>query len=145
MEGVNVQLIVTGKQTDPDGNTQESTSFYHAVCSVCGKGFLFSYFADGREVRLFISRDSAWMQRGPGRSARMVFDPSLPCTQCDYETDYGTIPMVIRTGTISVLAGGPHTGDKVYRNLKARIRYTLVMGSDYELTCSVTIKTRQVE
>ena len=105
-EGVPVLLTVTGKQTDPDGNTQENTSVYLAVCRNKEDGFFFSYFAEGTEVNLFLSRGSAWMQRGTVRSARMVFDPSASSTRCSYETAYGIIPMEIRTEGISVMAGG---------------------------------------
>ena len=167
-EGVPVLLTVTGKQTDPDGNTQENTSVYRAVCRNKEDGFFFSYFDEGTKVNLFLSRGSAWMQRGTVRSARMVFDPSVPSTRCSYETDYGIIPMVIRTEGISVMAGGLRrksvesrksisddrdskrngnlSGDffRAARSLQARIRYTLVMDREYELTCSVTIKTQQI-
>ena len=167
-EGVPVLLTVTGKQTDPDGSTQENTSVYRAVCRNKEDGFLFSYFEEGREVNLFLSRGSAWMQRGAVRSARMVFDPSASSTRCSYETDYGIIPMEIRTEGISVMAGGLRrksvesrksisddrdskrngnlSGDffRAARSLQARIRYTLVMDREYELTCSVTIKTQQI-
>ena len=167
-EGVPVLLTVTGKQTDPDGNTQENTSVYRAVCRNKEDGFLFSYFAEGREVNLFLSRGSAWMQRGAVRSARMVFDPSASSTRCSYETDYGIIPMEIRTEGISVMAGGlrrksvesrksiaddrdsKRSGNRsddfcrAARSLQARIRYTLVMDREYELKCSVTIKTQQI-
>ena len=40
-EGVPVLLTVTGKQTDPDGNTQENTSVYLAVCRRNGSQSLF--------------------------------------------------------------------------------------------------------
>ena len=171
-EGVPVLLTVTGKQTDPDGSTQENTSVYRAVCRNKEDGFFFSYFDEGTKVNLFLSRGSAWMQRGTVRSARMVFDPSVPSTRCSYETDYGIIPMVIRTEGISVMAGGlrrksvesrksitddrdgnrdssisgNRSGDfcRAARSLQARIRYTLVMDREYELKCSVTIKTQQI-
>ena len=167
-EGVPVLLTVTGKQTDPDGSTQENTSVYRAVCRNKEDGFFFSYFDEGTKVNLFLSRGSAWMQRGTVRSARMVFDPSVPSTRCSYETDYGIIPMVIRTEGISVMAGGLRrksvesrksisddrdskrngnlSGDffRAARSLQARIRYTLVMDREYELKCSVTIKTQQI-
>ena len=77
-----------------------------AVCRNKEDGFFFSYFAEGTEVNLFLSRGSAWMQRGTVRSARMVFDPSASSTRCSYETAYGIIPMEIRTEGISVMAGG---------------------------------------
>ena len=168
-EEVPVLLTVIGKQTDPDGNTQESTAVYRAVCRNKGEGYLFSYFAEGTEVSLFLSRDRAWMQRGPGRSARMVFDPSADSTSCSYETDYGSIPMEIRTQGISVLAGelrrkalkgrenitdrkdsnsSGNSGVEILRSvrgLQARIRYTLIMAPKYELSCSVTIKTQQTD
>lgn len=167
-EGVPVLLTVTGKQTDPDGNTQENTSVYRAVCRNKEDGFFISYFDEGTKVNLFLSRGSAWMQRGAVRSARMVFDPSASSTRCSYETDYGIIPMEIRTEGISVMAGGlrrksvesrksiaddrdskrsgNRSGDffRAARSLQARIRYTLVMDREYELTCSVTIKTQQI-
>lgn len=167
-EGVPVLLTVTGKQTDPDGSTQENTSVYRAVCRNKEDGFFFSYFDEGTEVNLFLSRGSAWMQRGAVRSARMVFDPSASSTRCSYETDYGIIPMEIRTEGISVMAGGlrrksvesrksiaddrdskrsgNRSGDffRAARSLQARIRYTLVMDREYELKCSVTIKTQQI-
>lgn len=163
-----VLLTVTGKQTDPDGNMQENTAVYRAVCRNKGEGYFFSYFAEGTGVNLFISRDRAWMQRGTVRSARMVFDPSAPSTRCSYETDYGIIPMEIRTEGISVMAGGlrrksvesrksiadnrdsKRSGNRsddffrAARSLQARIRYTLVMDLEYELKCSVTIKTQQI-
>lgn len=167
-EGVPVLLTVTGKQTDPDGSTQENTSVYRAVCRNKEDGFFFSYFDEGTKVNLFLSRGSAWMQRGTVRSARMVFDPSASSTRCSYETDYGIIPMEIRTEGISVMAGGlrrksvesrksiaddrdskrsgNRSGDffRAARSLQARIRYTLVMDREYELKCSVTIKTQQI-
>ena len=167
-EGVPVLLTVTGKQTDPDGSTQENTSVYRAVCRNKEDGFFFSYFDEGTKVNLFLSRGSAWMQRGAVRSARMVFDPSASSTRCSYETDYGIIPMEIRTEGISVMAGGLRrksvesrksiaddrdskrngnlSGDffRAARSLQARIRYTLVMDREYELKCSVTIKTQQI-
>ena len=166
--GVPVLLTVTGKQTDADGNTQENTSVYRAVCRNKEDGFFFSYFDEGTKVNLFLSRGSAWMQRGAVRSARMVFDPSASSTRCSYETDYGIIPMEIRTEGISVMAGGLRrksvesrksiaddrdskrngnlSGDffRAARSLQARIRYTLVMDREYELTCSVTIKPQQI-
>ena len=167
-EGVPVLLTVTGKQTDPDGSTQENTSVYRAVCRNKEDGFFFSYFDEGTKVNLFLSRGSDWMERGTVRSARMVFDPSASSTRCSYETDYGIIPMVIRTEGISVMAGGlrrksvesrksiaddrdskrsgNRSGDffRAARSLQARIRYTLVMDREYELKCSVTIKTQQI-
>lgn len=149
-EKIPVLLTVTGKQTDPDGNTQESTSVYEAVCCECGEGVLFSYLAEKTEVRLFLSRGLAWMQRGCRESGRMLFDPSGEVTQCDYETAYGVIPMQIRTDLISVLTGGlgqdhkKNIADIVRHGLRARIRYRLMMGSDYEQLCSVTIKTQQI-
>ena len=99
-------------------------------------------------MRLFVSRKNAWMQRGSRESARMVFDPSVPSVHCDYETAYGTIPMEIRTEKISVLGGGLRANDIPFSgrensDLQARIRYKLVMGQDYELTCSVTVKTQR--
>ena len=149
-EAVPLLLTVTGKQTDPDGNTQETASVYEAVCRKYGDGFLFSYLAEETEVRLFISHRLAWMQRGGRESGRMLFDPSGEMTQCDYETAYGIIPMQIHTDFISVLAGGLRQDHKtkgadiVRHGLRARIRYRLMMGSDYEQLCSVTIKTQQI-
>lgn len=135
-EGTPVLLTITGRQTDPDTGTQENTASYRAVMSACGEGHLFSYLTEDASVKLFVSRERAWMQRGGKRENCMVFDPSVTSTQCDYETAYGVIPMEIRTDRISVLAGGS-------RGLQARIRYTLAMSPEYELTCSVTIKTQQ--
>jgi hypothetical protein len=135
-EGTLVLLTITGRQTDPDTGTQENTASYRAVMSACGEGHLFSYLTEDASVKLFVSRERAWMQRGGKRENCMVFDPSVTSTQCDYETAYGVIPMEIRTDRISVLAGGS-------RGLQARIRYTLAMSPEYELTCSVTIKTQQ--
>ena len=149
-EAVPLLLTVTGKQTDPDGNTQETASVYEAVCRKYGDGFLFSYLAEETEVRLFLSRSLAWMQRGGRESSCMLFDPSAKMTQCDYETAYGIIPMQIHTDFISVLAGGLRQDHKtkgadiVRHGLRARIRYRLMMGSDYEQLCSVTIKTQQI-
>ncbi len=160
-EKVHVRLTVTGKQTDPDGNTQENTAVYRAECRNCGDGYLFSYPAEGTDVNLFLSRGSAWMQRGHNPDARMVFDPSGAVTRCDYETAYGVIPLEIRTEQISILAGGlrrdsyadkrksgsENTLTHIFRSgrgLQARIRYALIMGPDYELSCSVTIKTQQI-
>lgn len=137
-EGTPVLLTITGRQTDPDTGTQENTASYRAVMSACGEGHLFSYLAEDTWVMLFVSRERAWMQRGEKQEGRMVFDPSVSSTQCDYETAYGIIPMEIRTDRISVLSGGS-------RGLQARIRYTLVMSPEYELTCSVTIKTQQTD
>lgn len=142
-ENVSVLLTVTGKQTDPEGNTQENTAVYRGSRRSCGEGVLFSYQSENVEVLLFLSREKAWMERGGNRSARMVFDPFLSSTHCDYETAYGVIPMEVRTENIAVLGGGlQQTGSR--RDLQARIRYKLVMGEDYELTCSVTIKTQQI-
>lgn len=135
-EDTPVLLTITGRQTDPDTGTQENTASYRAVMSACGEGHLFSYMTEDASVKLFVSRERAWMQRGGKRENCMVFDPSVTSTQCDYETAYGVIPMEIRTDRISVLAGGS-------RGLQARIRYTLAMSPEYELTCSVTIKTQQ--
>lgn len=135
-EDTPVLLTITGRQTDPDTGTQENTASYRAVMSACGEGHLFSYMTEDASVKLFVSRERAWMQRGGKKESRMVFDPSVTSTQCDYETAYGVIPMEIRTDRISVLAGGS-------RGLQARIRYTLAMSPEYELTCSVTIKTQQ--
>ncbi len=135
-EGTPVLLTITGRQTDPDTGTQENTASYRAVMSACGEGHLFSYLTEDASVKLFVSRERAWMQRGGKRENCMVFDPSVTSTRCGYETAYGVIPMEIRTDRISVLAGGS-------RGLQARIRYTLVMSPEYELTCSVTIKTQQ--
>lgn len=148
-EGVFVLLTVTGKQTDPDGNIQESTSVYRAVCRRSGKGLLFTYSAEEAAATLFLSRDLAWMQRGRSESSRMVFDPSGTVTDCDYETAYGIIPMQIRTDRISVLAGGRRGREEkgteiIGRGLQARIRYSLLMGPEYELFCSVTIKVQQI-
>lgn len=147
-EEVPVLLTVTGKQTDPEGSTRETAAVYRAVCRNSGEGLLFSYLAEDTPVTLFLSRSLAWMQRG-GIDARMVFDPSGAVTRCDYETAYGTIPMEVRTEGISVLAGGSGKQGEggagiVCRSLQARIRYTLIMGADYELSCSVTIKTQQM-
>ena len=116
-EGTPVLLTITGRQTDPDTGTQENTASYRAVMSACGEGHLFSYLTEDASVKLFVSRERAWMQRGGKRENCMVFDPSVTSTQC-------------------VLAGGS-------RGLQARIRYTLAMSPEYELTCSVTIKTQQ--
>lgn len=134
--GRSVLLTITGRQTDPDSGTQENTVTCPAVMRACGEGHLFSYLTEDAPAMLFVSRKRAWMQRGAKRESRMVFDPSVSSTQCDYETAYGVIPMEIRTDRISVLSGGS-------RGLQARIRYTLIMSPEYELTCSVTIRTQQ--
>ena len=147
-EGPVILLTVTGKQTGPDGNTQENTAVYRAAQSLCGEGYLFTYRAEDVQVRLFLSRTLAWMERNGVKDTRMVFDPALFSTRCDYETAYGTIPMEIRTEKISVLGGGLRANDIPFSgrensDLQARIRYKLVMGQDYELTCSVTVKTQR--
>ena len=144
-EDVNVLLTVTGKQTDREGNTQENTVLYRAALREMEEGVLFSYRAQDEDVLLFVSRGSAWMERSGSRSTRMVFDPSVPSTQCSYMTAYGTIPMEIRTRNISVLSGGRRQKEdrSGIRDLQARIHYTLVMGKDYEQICSVTIKAQQ--
>lgn len=142
-EGVPVLLTVTGRQTDPDSGTQENTAAYRAEMKTCGEGVLFSYRTEDAPVQLFVSRERAWMQRGGKREGRMVFDPSVSSTRCDYETAYGVIPMEIRTEGISLLAGGGPAGGS--RGLRARIRYRLIMSPEYELICSVTIKTQQTE
>ena len=143
-EGPVILLTVTGKQTGPDGNTQENTAVYRAAQSLCGEGYLFTYRAEDVQVRLFLSRTLAWMERNGVKDTRMVFDPALFSTRCDYETAYGTIPMEIRTGKISVLSGGLRQSGSSAGNIRARIHYTLVMGQDYEQKCSVTIKTQQI-
>ncbi len=143
-EGPVILLTVTGKQTGPDGNTQENTAVYRAAQSLCGEGYLFTYRAEDVQVRLFLSRTLAWMERNGVKDTRMVFDPALFSTRCDYETAYGTIPMEIRTGKISVLSGGLGQSGSSAGNIRARIHYTLVMGQDYEQKCSVTIKTQQI-
>ena len=143
-EGPVILLTVTGKQTGPDGNTQENTAVYRAAQSLCGEGYLFTYRAEDVQVRLFLSRTLAWMERNGVKDTRMVFDPALFSTRCDYDTAYGTIPMEIRTGKISVLSGGLGQSGSSAGNIRARIHYTLVMGQDYEQKCSVTIKTQQI-
>jgi hypothetical protein len=146
---VPVLLTVTGKQTDPEGSTRETSAVYSAVCRTSEQGLLFSYPAEDTLVTLFLSRRLAWMQRGGSIEARMVFDPSGAVTRCDYETAYGIIPMEVRTEGISILAGGPGKRgeggrDVIGRGLQARIRYALIMGADYQLSCSVTIKAQQM-
>ena len=143
-EGPVILLTVTGKQTGPDGNTQENTAVYRAAQSLCGEGYLFTYRAEDVQVCLFLSRTLAWMEMNGVKDTRMVFDPALFSTRCDYETAYGTIPMEIRTGKISVLSGGLRQSGSSAGNIRARIHYTLVMGQDYEQKCSVTIKTQQI-
>ena len=144
-----VRLSVCGKQTDPDGNTQENPALYTAACAPSGDGWLFSYEADGVPARLFLSRRLAWTERSeeeaqdtPGN--RMVFDPSVPAAKCLYETPFGTIPMEIRTRRIALLGKGAaaapegHAGNTF--RLRARIFYTLQMDPGYELSCTVTIR-----
>ena len=82
-EGVPVLLTVTGKQTDPDGNTQENTSVYLAVCRNKEDGFfLISFYpaaAPGcREGR---SEAPGWsltlLRLRPGAAMRLLTALSL--------------------------------------------------------------------
>lgn len=150
-----VRLSISGKQTDPEGNTQENTALHHAICTADGGGWLFTYMENGIPARLYISRSLAWMERGdlhregsssrtePAESlrgsggTRMVFDPALSAARCMYETPFGRIPMLIRTEGIALLGGKKQAAP--FR-LTARIRYTLRMDPDYTLTCAVTIR-----
>ena len=76
-----VRLSISGKQTDPEGNTQENTALHHAICTADGGGWLFTYMENGIPARLYISRSLAWMERGDlhreGSSSRTESAESL--------------------------------------------------------------------
>lgn len=135
-----VLLTIQGRQTDPDGNTQEMVSVYRGVQIVSGDGYEFrcrSLEDPEEEISLFLSRTLLELERsGPVRT-RMIFDPSLPAVKCDYATPFGRIPMVIRTERIALLERGARK-DRIH----ARVKYTLTMEPDYIHICSVTIKVQ---
>ena len=146
-----MRLVITGKQTDPEGHTQTTTSVYEAVRLPHEKGHLFRYRAeDGREATLFVSRDLVYLKKGGGDSGgrteetsadsgaagEMVFDPFSDAIRCDYATPYGTIPMEIRTDRITILGNRS-------RRLQARVIYRLTMDPDYTMDCSVTIRAEE--
>ena len=59
-----VRLSISGKQTDPEGNTQENTARHQAVCRAEGGGWLLTYREKGLPSRLYLSRSLVWMERG---------------------------------------------------------------------------------
>lgn len=136
------QVLVTihGRQTDPEGKTQEIVSLYRGVQTGGKDGYELccrSLQDTEDEISLFLSRTLLRMERrGPVR-ARMVFDPSLPAAKIDYNTPFGGIPMEIRTERIALLERGARR-DRIH----ARVKYTLAMEPDYMLVCSVTIKVQ---
>ena len=164
-----VRLSISGKQTDPEGNTQENTALHHAICTADGGGWLFTYMENGIPARLYISRSLAWMERGdlnredgssrtePAESLRG--SGSSGAGESESLRDSGGTRMVFDPalsaarcmyetpfGRIPMLIrteGIALLGGKKQAapfRLTARIRYTLRMDPDYTLTCAVTIR-----
>ncbi len=144
-ENKSVLLTITGVQTDISGKSTETSAVYEAVYRAESTGHFFQYSADGEDAFLYLSSERACMERGKDRETRMLFDPSVPHTECLYRTPYGTIHMEIRTEGIVIMDGG-HTGainDKI--RIRGRIKYVLTMERDEPINCSVTIKAQQIK
>lgn len=158
--GRQVSLTISGSQTDPDGNTQETSATCRALCFEYKDGHLFLYEENGERVRLFLSKTLAWTDRGKkdlsDRVNGLVFDPSVSSHQCFYETGYGRIPMEVRTKSITLMGGRrqmrqdsektfeEETGQQGFR-LQARVKYSLWPDPKYEMKSTVTIKAQQID
>ena len=139
-EPCQVHLTIEGRQTDPEGNTQEITSVYRGVQTASGEGYEFrcrSLEDAEEEISLFLSRTLLRLERSSPVRTRMIFDPSLPVVKCEYDTSFGMIPLEIRTERIALLERGARKD-----RIQARVKYTLTMEPDYILICSVTIKVQ---
>ena len=140
-----VRLTITGRQTDPEGHTQENTAVYRAEAAYAAgeEGFRFRYQEGDGESSLFVSRSLVCIHRGERGGTQMRFDPAVPGTECMYATPYGTIPMRIRTRRIAVLDGRSRPGPDEKLRLRARVQYELRMDEAFCLECTVTIRAEE--
>lgn len=143
--GTLVLLTLTGIQTDPDGNRQESTSVYEAVCTKEESGYLFRYREQKDAAEFFLSRGSVWMKREGQAAIHMRFDPSGIPVQGTFRTPFGSIPLTIRTERIAILDSAGAASQKNPAVLRARIKYSLTLGGDCTQSCSMTIRVQSIE